>query len=189
MKNTSKLLIPLPLVLLLASCHSDSGPSPVENFVAMVDAEAAVQELQYQQQQKANQARLAQLAQNAYVRENDTFNVLYSPSGAVIFQGGPASTSELVWISPAGSAQVVDAMTSNLGTYVAFTPQAIYVNQPATGTTSRLPRKTPMGIPRAGRTPSPTGAASRSAAATAAYPTNSLQQLPQETPTSPSTEV
>lgn len=187
-----KTLSPLPLILMLACCQNHSGPSPVENFVAMVDAEAAVQELQYQQQQKANQARLAQLAQNAYVRENDTLNVLYSPSGTVIFQGGPASMSELVWISPAGTVQQVDAMTSNLGTYVAFTPQAIYVNQPATGTTSRLLRTSPIGKTTAqpgATSPAAASKAAASATASGVHPANSLQELPQETPTSPSTEV
>lgn len=198
----------LPCILLLASCQNNSGPSPVENFVAMVDAQAVVQELQYQQQQ-ANQARLARLAQNAYVRENDTLNVLYSPSGTVIYQGGPASESELVWVSPVGSAQQVTATTGNWGTYVAFTPQAIYVNQPAAGQVSRLPRTStgskaaaspgtasssapsvsaasPSAATKAASAP---GAAASSPSAAGTYPANSLQALPGETPTSPSTEV
>lgn len=187
----------LPVVIALAACQHSYTPSPLENFIAKVDAEAAVQQLQYEQQQqskRSGKSRMAKVAPNACVRENDAYNTLYSPSGTIIYQGGPASINELVWVGPNGQVEQVSTITGNQGSYIAFTPQTIYVSQPGTGSSARLSRSTSAqatvpATKTSTSTPAQSATSPSGAASIGTPPANTLQQLPAETPTSPSTEV
>ncbi len=110
----------LPAALLATACAPVSPSSALAAYVERVDARAAVQSATYRNHK-------GQVAAHAFIHEGDSHNALYTASGTLLYAGGPASQEELVFLSPTRAPRRVTAVEGRQGSYVAFTPDGVYV--------------------------------------------------------------
>ncbi len=116
----SPLYLLLPACLLASACAPVSTPSALAAYVEQVDARAAVQSASYRNHK-------GQVAAHAYIHEGDSHNALYTENGTLLYAGGPSSQEELVFLSPTRVPRRVTAVENAKGSYVAFTPESVYV--------------------------------------------------------------
>lgn len=153
MKTSLLLLLPGALSLFpLLSCSQNREQENIAAFVTEYDATQALERLRA----RNNRAQLAD--KRAWVSDTSTINVIYGPNGSVIYSGSPSGVTETVQLDAAGGPVQVSAMSDPQGSYVTFTPAAIYYTNRATGARSYLPRHAAAGarsaVPAAGSAPS-----------------------------------
>lgn len=116
------------------SCSQNSEGQAAAEYVTAYDRAQALKQLQAQKHR-------ARLTKQAWVRDDDTMNIIYGPNGTVIYSGGSAANTETVWINSLGGTTQVSASASPQGCYVTFTPAAVYVTDGSSGQKSYLPRR------------------------------------------------
>lgn len=125
------------LALGLGACtinENGLNPTALQEYIAMTDAQATVQAMDAKKPSVAVTPHLS-------VKPKETQNNLYANDGAIVFQGLPAAETQLLLVNPNGSVTRVNSFEGNpYGTYIAFTPQAIYNINRATGQTVKFPR-------------------------------------------------
>ncbi len=110
----------LPIACFLGACAPGPSHSVLAEYVEQVDARAAVQASLYHNHK-------GQVAAHAYIHEGDTRNALYTANGSLLYAGGHASEEELVFLSPTRVPRRVTEVAGFRGSYVAFTPERVYV--------------------------------------------------------------
>lgn len=130
----------LPLLSLscaLASCtinHDGMSPTELQEYIALTDAKATVKAMDINKKSVAVTPQI-----NAKPQEKQ--NNLYQADGAIIYQGLPADETQILLVEPNGNVMSVNNFDSNpYGTYIIFTPTAIYNVNRATGETLKFPR-------------------------------------------------
>lgn len=127
----------LGLSLCVVSCKTHQhgmNPSALQEYVAMTDAQATVQAMDAKK-------KTAALSPSLQVRPLEEQNNIYLNDGSLAFAGLPATEEQTVQVYPDGGIITSTSFDDNpYGTYIGFTPQAIYHFNRSTGTTTKVPR-------------------------------------------------
>lgn len=114
--------------------HDGLNPTELQEYIAMTDAKATVKALDVNKKSVAVTPQL-------HAKPQESSNNLYQADGAIIYQGLPAAETQILLVEPDGGVVSVNNFNSNpYGTYIVFTPEAIYNINRATGETVKYPR-------------------------------------------------
>ncbi len=129
------LLFPLTFVLSSCQLHQQSRKSDaLQDFIETSHFKADVELADAENHMFAVTPTLS-------VRPMATHNNLYLADGTLVFEGRRAKYNQLVQVNPDGSVKTVSDFSGNpYGTYIGFTPSAIYRINRATGQVTKYPR-------------------------------------------------